>query len=169
MTVETLHDTFVYELQQAYYIETELVDVLEEMDETTADEEIKHGFQRHQRETAEQARRLEDVFEALDEEPQARQCYALDGLVEDHSEFLENAAEDDDLIDLYNVGAGVKVERLEISTYEGLLNVADELELANEVTEPLEENLDGEESTLKELNGVMTGSTIQQLFGRLTG
>jgi ferritin-like metal-binding protein YciE len=169
MTVETLHDKFVYELQQAYYIETELVDVLEEMDETTADEEISNGFQRHQRETAEQARRLEDVFEALDEEPHARQCYALDGLVEDHSEFLDNAAEDDDLIDLYNVGAGVKVERLEISTYEGLLNVADQLDLPNEITEPLDENLNQEEATLKELNGVMSGSTIQQLFGRLTG
>ena len=169
MTVETLHDKFVYELQQVYYIETELVDVLEEMVESTADEAISEGFQKHQRETAEQARRLEDVFEALDEEPHARQCYALDGLVEDHSEFLDTAAEDDDLIDLYNVGAGVKVERLEISTYEGLLNVADELDLPNEVTEPLDENLDQEEATLKELEGVMSGSTIQQLFGRLSG
>ncbi|WP_253736890.1 ferritin-like domain-containing protein [Halohasta salina] len=169
MTVETLHDKFVYELQQAYYIETQLVDVLEEMDQTTADEELSNGFQRHQRETAEQARRLEDVFEALDERPDAWQCHALDGLVEDHSEFLEDAAADDDLIDLYNVGAGVKVERLEISVYEGLLNHATELELPNEVTEPLDETLDEEEATLTELEGAMSGSTIQQLFGRLTG
>jgi len=35
MTVETLHDKFVYELQQVYYIETELVDVLDEMVEST--------------------------------------------------------------------------------------------------------------------------------------
>jgi len=169
MTVETLHDKFVYELQQAYYIETELVDVLDEMDETTADEEISNGFQRHQRETAEQARRLEDVFEALGEQPHARQCYALDGLIEDHSEFLDNAAADDDLVDLYNVGTGMKVERLEISVYEGLLNRAGELDLPTEVTEPLDETLDEEEATLRELNGVMSGSTIQQLFGRLTG
>ena len=96
MTVETLHGTFVYELQQAYYIETELVEVLSrhnEMDETTADDDITNAFQRHQLETAEQPRRLEDVFR----------------------------------------------------------------------------NLDDEEATLKELEGVMSGSTIQRLFGRLTG
>jgi ferritin-like metal-binding protein YciE len=169
MTVETLHDKFVYELQQAYYIETELVDILEEMVESTTDEDIKEGFQKHQRETAEQARRLDDVFENLDEPAGARQCYGLDGLIEDRQEFLDNAAEDEDLIDLYNVGAGITVERLEISTYEGLLNHADRLDLPNEVTEPLDQNLDEEEATLKELKGVLSGSTINQLLGRLLG
>jgi len=169
MTVETLHDKFVYELQQVYYIETELVDVLDEMVESTADKTISEGFETHQRETAEQARRLESVFDALGEPTELRQCQALGGLIEDRQAFLDTAAEDTDLIDLYNVGAGVKVERLEISAYEGLLIHADRLDLPNEVTEPLEENLDGEETTLKELNGTMTGSTSQQLFGRLMG
>lgn len=169
MTVETLHDKFVYELQQVYYIETELVDILEEMVDSTTDEKIEEGFLKHQRETAEQTRRLDDVFENLGEPTETRQCYALDGLIEDRQEFLDNAAEDDDLIDLYNVGAGIKVERLEISAYEGLLNHADRLDLPNEVTEPLDQNLDEEEATLKELKGVLSGSTINQLLGRLMG
>ncbi|MFW6321115.1 MAG: ferritin-like domain-containing protein [Halohasta sp.] len=169
MTVTSLHDKFVYELQQAYYIETELVDILEGMAQETADEEISEGFRKHQRETAEQARRLEDAFESLGEAVDMRQCYALDGLVEDHNEFLDEAADDEDLIDLYNLGAGIKVERLEISIYEGLLNHADRLDLSNDVTDPLDDNLDEEEATLKELNGTMSGSTIQQLLGRLTG
>ena len=169
MTVETLHDKFIYELQQVYYIETELVDILDEMAESTADDTITESFQKHQRETAEQARRLEGVFEALDEPTEMRQCYGLDGIIEDRQEFLDNAAEDEDLIDLYNVAAGMKTERLEITAYEGLLNHADQLDLPNEVTEPLDENLDEEEATLKELKGTMSGSTIQQLFGRLMG
>ncbi|MEA1931880.1 MAG: DUF892 family protein [Euryarchaeota archaeon] len=169
MTVETLHDKFVYELQQVYYIETELVDILDEMVESTADETISEGFETHQRETAEQARRLEGVFDALDEPTDLRQCHALDGLIEDRQAFLDSAVTDTDLIDLYNVGAGVKVERLEISAYEGLLTHADRLDLPNEVTEPLEENLDQEEATLKELKGTMSGSTVHQLLGRLMG
>lgn len=169
MTVETLHDKFVYELQQAYYIESELIDVLEEMVEATADEEIRKGFQDHQRETAEQARRLDGVFDAIDEQPHARQCYALDGIVEDRREFLDNAAEDTDLVDLYNVGAGMKIERLEITTYEGLLTHADRLDFPHEVTEPLTETLDAEKSTLRALKGIAEGSTLQQLLGRLTG
>jgi|AntDeeMinimDraft_5_1070356.scaffolds.fasta_scaffold00125_41 ferritin-like metal-binding protein YciE len=169
MTVETLHDKFVYELQQVYYIETELVDVLDEMVESTADETISEGFETHQQQTAEQARRLEGVFEALDEPTELRQSHALDGLIEDRQAFLDTAAEDTDLIDLYNVGAGAKVERLEITAYEGLLNHADRLDLPNEVTEPLEENLDQEEATLRELNGTMSGTTVQQLLGRLMG
>ena len=76
-----------------------------------------------------------------------RQCRALDGLIEDRQAFFETAVTDDELIGLYNVGAGMKVERLEISVYEGLLNHAGELDLPNEVTEPLDENLDGEEAT----------------------
>lgn len=169
MTVENLHDKFIYELQQVYYIETELVDILEEMVESATDEKIEEGFLKHQRETAEQARRLDDVFESLDEPAEIRQCYALDGLVEDRQEFLDNAAEDDDLIDLYNVGAAIKVERLEISAYEGLLNHADRLDLPNEVTEPLDQSLDEEAATLKELKGVLSGSKINQLLGRLMG
>lgn len=169
MTVETLHDKFVYELQQLYYMETELVDVLDEMVVGTADEDISDGFQKHQRETVTQARRLEGVFESLGEEPRARQCYGLDGLIEDRQEFLDNAAEDNDLIDLYNVGAGMKVERLEITAYEGLLTHADRLDLPTEVTEPLDENLAEEKATLRELKGIAEGSTLQQLLGRLTG
>jgi len=139
------------------------------MVEGTADEQIREGFQKHQRETAEQARRLDGVFDALDEQAHARQCYALDGLIEDRQEFLGNAAEDTDLVDLYNVGTGLKVERLEITTYNGLLTHADRLDLPNEVTEPLKETLDEEKSTLRELKRIADGSTLQQLLGRLMG
>jgi len=169
MTVETLHDKFVYELEQAYYIETELVDALGKMIDSTADDQIREGFQKHQRETGDQARRLKTVFNAIDEEPEIRKCHALDGLIEDREEFLDSAADNEDLVDLYNVGAGMKVERLEITTYEGLLNHADRLDLGSEVTDPLEDTLDEEKATLRELKGVAEGSTVQQLLGRLMG
>jgi ferritin-like metal-binding protein YciE len=169
MTVDNLHDKFVYELQQAYYLETELVDALGKMIDSTSDEKIREGFEKHQRETGDQARRLKTVFNAIDEEPEIRKCHALDGLIEDREEFLDNAAHDDDLVDLYNVGAGMKVERLEITTYEGLLTHADRLDLGSEVTDPLDDTLDEEKATLRELKGVAEGSKIQQLAGRLMG
>jgi len=169
MTVTTLHDKFVYELQQAYYIETELVDALGKMVESTSDEEISEGFETHQRETGDHARRLKTVFNAIGEEPEIRQCHMLDGLIEDREEFLDNAADDADLVDLYNVGAGMKVERLEVTTYEGLLTHDDRLDLGNDVTDPLDDTLDEEKATLRELKGVAEGSKIQQLAGRLMG
>jgi ferritin-like metal-binding protein YciE len=169
MTVENLHDKFVYELQQAYYIETELVDALGKMIESTSDEEISEGFETHQRETGDHARRLKTVFNAIGEEPEIRQCHALDGLIEDREAFLDNAADDEDLVDLYNVGAGMKVERLEVTTYEGLLTHADRLDLDSEVTDPLNDSLDEEKATLRELKGIAEGSKIQQLTGRLMG
>lgn len=169
MTVETLHDTFVYELQQAYHIDTELVDVLATLDESTADDEISEGFQTDQRESADHVRRLKRVFDLLDEDPEPRQSHAFDGIIEDHQAFLSEAAEDTDLVDLYNVGTAMKIERLEITTYEGLLNHADQLDLPSEATELLEENLDDEEATLRELEGTVDGSTVEQLLGRLAG
>lgn len=169
MTIDTLHDKFVYELQQVYYIETELVDVLATLEESTADDRISEEFQKHQRTSADHARRLKRAFDVLDEEAEPRQSHAFDGIIEDRQTFLAEVAEDTDLVDLYNVGAAMKIERLEITTYEGLLTHADELDLPNEATEPLDNNLDDEKDTLRELEGITSGSTIQQLLGRLTG
>jgi len=167
MTVETLHEKFVYELQQAYHIDTELVDVLATLEESTADDEISEQFQTHQRESADHVRRLKRVFDMLDEEPEPRHSQAFEGIIEDRQAFLSEATEETDLVDLYNVGTAMKIERLEITTYEGLLNHAEQLNLPTEATELLEENLDDEEATLRELERTVDSSTVEQLLGRL--
>jgi len=169
MTVETLHDKFVYELQQLYFIETELVDVLATLEETTDDERISEEFQKHQRTSADHARRLKGVFDVLNEEAEPRHSHAFEGIIEDRQAFLSAVDDNTDLVDLYNVGAAMKIERLEITSYEGLLTHADELDLSNEATDPLENNLDDEKATLQSLEGITSGSTIQQLLARLTG
>jgi len=169
MTVETLHDKFVYELQQVYQIETELVDFLATLEASTADERISEAFQKHQRTSADHARRLKRVFDVLNEEAEPRPSHAVEGIIEDRQAFLSAVEENTDLVDLYNVGTAMKIERLEITTYEGLLTHASELDLPNEATDPLENNLADEKTTLRELEGITSGSTIQQLLGRLTG
>lgn len=167
--MQTLREMFVYELQQMYYIETELVDVLQELASETEDEKIRTGFEDHRGETRDQVERIERVFEVLNEPAETRRSNVFDGLLEDRREFASEARGEQDLIDMYHLGAGMKTERLEITAYEALLTHADKLDLPNEARVPLERNLDEEKSTLRELKGMAEGSALQALIGRITG
>lgn len=164
--VETLRDLFEFDLQELYYVETELVDVLERLSEETTNDTIARGFADHREETVRHVERVEDAFDALGAEPRKRESAALKGLLEDKEQFDELAA-DDDIRNLHYVAAGMKTERMEITAYESLLALADKLDLDDGVTHPLQANLDDEEKTLKELKGLSEGSQLKSMLNRL--
>lgn len=155
MNVETLYDLFVFELQEAYQIETELADALDAIvDEAginsldgIADDEIRDTLttvlSEHQEETREHVERLEGVFEAAGRRPDTGQSTALRGLL-DRKERFDNIVLNDALRPFFYVNLGRDVERLEIRTYESLIENARALDLPEEVVEALEANLDDE-------------------------
>lgn len=150
MNVETPQDLFEYQLEDMYYAEAELVDVLDEAASESGDDEIRSEFEEHREETADHVERLEDVFEALDRRPDERKSPVMEGLVEAREEFAE-AAGGQDVTDQYLLGAGLKTERFEIAGYENLLELAEALDADDAVTEPLERNLEEERETLETL------------------
>lgn len=89
----------------------------------------------------------------------------LDALVEEHDSFVE--ASDEQLHGLYDMQAGMKTERIEITAYQGLLLLAGKLDYSDEVTDPLEDNLSEEKSALRELEGLSKGSKIKSMFSQL--
>lgn len=163
MNIETLNDLYVQELRKLYHIETELVDVLDEMARDAGNDDISDAFAEHGDETSDQVDRLERAFEAINQRPEQQRSPVFDGLVEDKREFLDSSS-DQDLQDMYYLGAGMMTERVEISGYEGALMLADRLDLDREATEPLETNLDEEQSTLKELETVAEGGGLERLI-----
>lgn len=169
MTIDSMHDMFVYRLQEMYYVENQLVDVLDELSMETSNEDLAQGFADHRDETQGQAERLEEVFDRIDETPEEHRSPVFDALLEERDEFFEQAADDDDLRDLYRLGAGIKTESIEITGYEGLLMLAQKLDLPSDVTNPLEDNLDQEERTRKKLKAMGEESTVKQVFARLAG
>lgn len=174
MTVQTLHDKFVYHLQEAYYVENRLVEVLGELATEANNDDLRAAFEQHREETKEHVARLEDVFDAVDEVPEERPNPAFDGLLEERQQLLNEttaseAATDDDMRDLHNLGAAVKNEYLEIASYEALIQLARKLDLPMSVRDTLDENLDDEQQTKKQLKALGEDSAVTEIFARLAG
>ncbi|WP_135533214.1 YciE/YciF ferroxidase family protein [Halostella pelagica] len=166
--IESLEGLFEYELEGIYNMEVKLVSALDEMALATTNGHLESGFNSHRDETETQVERLEDAFEAYGVEPRQRDCPLVDALEKDRKQF-EGMVRDDDLKNLYFLGAAMKTERIEISSYQSLLTTADKLDLGSEVTNPLQDNLEEEKETLRKLEGLSEGSELKSLWDRLTG
>ncbi|ELY66455.1 YciE/YciF ferroxidase family protein [Natronococcus jeotgali] len=167
MSITGLRDLFVYKLRQQYYVEQELVDALDEMSRNTGNDRLSQGFADHRDETRTQVQRLEDVFDALDVRPETEDMPVLDAL-EEERRTLERQIDDEDLLDMVYLNAGMMTERFEMTTYEGLSMLATELELSDDAQAPLESNYDEEKSAYRELNTLSTASEMKSLWDRLT-
>lgn len=169
MPVETLHDKFLYHLEEMYYVETELLDLLDVMAEDVQNEDLQQGLERHQSQTDVHVDRLEEVFGAVDAAPEKRPSPTFDALVEERDAFFETAGDDEDMRDLHDLGIAAKNEHMEIAGYENLIMLARKLDLGREVKNPLDENLDEEQQTKKQLKAMADDSTVRKVFARLAG
>lgn len=149
MSIDSTHDLFVSSLKHTYYAEQRIMEALEELEETTTNDEIASGFGEHRTETQSQLERLEDVFEKLDMEPAAEEDPIVEGLISAHEEFMD-VEPSPEAIDRYNIFAGQKVEHYEIAAYGNLIPMADQLGM-DDVADLLEENLREEQDELETL------------------
>lgn len=166
MTLHTLEDLFAYNLEELYYVETTLFETLDELVSDVEEEKLRNAFADHREETRSHIDRLETVFERLGQEPSKRESHVLEGLRSARREFLAET-DDQQLRDLFDLQAGIKTERIEISGYEGMLVLADRLDYDDEITDPLEDNLSSEKSTLRELEGLSKGSKLKAMVDQL--
>lgn len=167
MEIDDLEELFVRKLAQQYYVEQELVETLDELAINATNDRMSQGFADHREETRTQVERLEDVFAALDRPAEARDAPVLDALEEERRD-LERGIEDDDLLNMVYLNAGLMTERIEMTTYEGLSTMAERLEYDEAVRKPLESNYDEEQSAYRELNAMQTASELKSLWERLT-
>ncbi|GAA0231920.1 ferritin-like domain-containing protein [Haladaptatus pallidirubidus] len=168
MEVNSLHDLFVYELQGMYDIENKLVGALDELATETSNQDISRAFAEHREETEEHVTRLEESFRALDETPERQDNDVVNGLLSEHDQF-QSIATNEDVRDMFALNAGMKSERLEITGYEGLLMLADQLDFGTDVTDPIESNVSDEKQALSDLQELAGGSKLKSLVSRLTG
>jgi ferritin-like metal-binding protein YciE len=152
MAMQTIEELFEHELQDIYSAEQSLLDALEQMATESSDREIKRGFTQHRRETQSQIKRLEKIYKTLGQKPKAATCPGIEGLIKEKKAFLREKPSDE-LLEFYNIGAAQKVERYEITAYEGLIDMAEKLGMT-EVVDLLEQNLQEEEMTLNRLKAI---------------
>ena len=147
---KTLNDLFLHTLKDVYYAEKQILRALPKMAKAAESEELRQAFQTHRDETEGQIERLEQVFEALGKRAQGKTCEAIQGIIEEGKEIMEDFA-DSDALDAGLIAAGQAVEHYEISRYGTLRTWAQELGM-QDAADLLEETLEEEKKTDKLLS-----------------
>jgi ferritin-like metal-binding protein YciE len=122
------------------------------MAKAATSERLKEAFERHLEETEQHVERLERAFESLGEPVKGKKCQAMEGLIEEAKETMNEHAESP-VLDAGLICAAQKVEHYEIASYGTICTWADLLDLG-EVSDLLKETLEEEKTadeTLTEL------------------
>jgi ferritin-like metal-binding protein YciE len=150
MSVKTLNDLFVETLKDLYYVEKKLVKALPKMAEKATSPELKQAMGDHLEETETHVKRLEQVFELLDQRATAKTCEALEGLLKE-AEEVTGEIDDEQTLDAAIISSAQTVEHYEIARYGTLACWA--AEIGNtEVAELLEQTLEEEKSADEKLS-----------------
>ncbi|MEX2173676.1 MAG: ferritin-like domain-containing protein [Pirellulaceae bacterium] len=116
MKMKTLHDLFVHELRDLYSAEKQLLKALPKMAKEASSEDLKTALESHLEETEEQVSRLEEIFAELEIASRGPKCKAMEGLLEEGKEILEEDMTDD-VRDAAIICSAQRVEHYEIAAY----------------------------------------------------
>lgn len=126
--MSALEELLVEEMKDLLHAEGQLVKALPKMAKAAHNPELKQAFQKHLEETKGHVERLKAAFELLGARAKAKPCQAMQGLVAEGSETIQEGKEKDEAIaDLALVAAAQKVEHYEISGYGTLRAVAEQI------------------------------------------
>lgn len=118
-----LHELFVDELRDILGAEKQLLKGLKKLAAGASSEALKNAFQTHYEQTEGQIDRLKQVFDSLELNVRAKKCKAMEGLLEEADEILENF-EGSPALDAALISAAQKVEHYEIASYGCLVTFA---------------------------------------------
>lgn len=155
MILDSLNALLEKELKDIYSAEKQLVRALPKMAKRASSEELRSALEEHLEVTKGQVNRLEQVFEALGKPAKAKTCKAMQGLIEEATEIMEEDAEDA-VMDAGIIAAAQKVEHYEIASY-GTVRTWARLVGEEEAAELLQKTLDEEGETDKLLTELAEG------------
>jgi ferritin-like metal-binding protein YciE len=141
MADKGLKELYIDELKDLYSAENQLVKALPKMAKAATSPDLRAGFEE----------RLETIFEQLGESPKGKKCKAMEGLIEEGSEAIEEY--EGELLDAALIGAAQRVEHYEMAGYGTVSAFAEELGESDHVT-LLNETLEEEKKTDEKLTGL---------------
>jgi len=147
-----LEDLFLDGLKDIYYAEKKILKALPKMAKGAEGDEVSAAFEKHLSETEGQVARLEEVFEILGKPARGKTCPAIDGILEEGSEILEDY-KGAPAIDAGLVAAAQAVEHYEIARYGTLISWAEQLGM-DDAARILKETLAEEEATDEALSAL---------------
>jgi ferritin-like metal-binding protein YciE len=123
-----LQDVLKDLLKDIYYAEKQLVKALKKVSKASTHEQLKDAFDKHREQTEGQIEMLEQAFEAMEMRAAGKKCPAMDGLIEESNEHIQEMEKGAALDAALIVGAQ-KIEHYEIAAYGSMCTFAKSLGL----------------------------------------
>lgn len=153
MAIKTLQDLFVHSLSDVYSAEKQLTKALPKMARAATNPALKEIFTSHLEETKGQVERIDQVVEASGLKLKRIKCAAMEGLVEEGQETIEEV-EKGPVLDAGLIAAAQKVEHYEIATYGTLCALAKTLEMDAAIITLLQDTLVEEKAADEKLTAL---------------
>ena len=157
VTESALNELFIDELKDIYWAEKHLTKALAKMAKNATSDELRQALQNHQTETEGQITRLEAVFESIGEKAVAKKCEAMNGLIKESEEIMEDTEDGSITRDAGIISAAQKSEHYEIASYGTLKTLAATLGYT-EAAELLAQTLEEEKNADALLTQIAEGS-----------
>jgi len=153
---KNLNDLFLDTLKDIYYAEKQILKALPKMAKAAHSDQLRAAFEKHHGETEGQVERLERVFELIDKPARGKTCEAIEGLLEEGKEIMEEY-KGTEALDAGMVAAAQAVEHYEIARYGTLKQWAQQLGMMDAVR-LLDQTLQEEKKTDEALTSLAEAS-----------
>lgn len=142
---KTLEDLFYDTLRDIYYAERKIVKTLPKLARAASSPNLKAAFEKHKDETEGHIERLQQVFELIGKRAQGKTCDAIEGIISEGEEIIENF-KGTPALDAGLISAAQAVEHYEITRYGTLKRWAEVLGMS-EAAKLFKQTLDEESMT----------------------
>jgi ferritin-like metal-binding protein YciE len=147
---KSLNDLLLNFMQDIYYAERQILKALPKLAKAAQNEQLKEAFLHHREETQGQVERLQKAFDVLGKRARGQTCEAINGLIEEGEEVVEDFPEGP-VRDAGLAACAQAVEHYEMARYGALIAWA-KVAGQKEIVSLLEETLAEEKKTDSLLN-----------------
>jgi ferritin-like metal-binding protein YciE len=149
MSTKTIDNLFHDSLKDIYYAEKKILKALPKMAKAAQSPKLAAAFEKHREETEGQIERLEQVFEIIGKRAQGKTCTAIDGILEEGADIMDEY-KDTSALDAGLIASAQAVEHYEICRYGTLKRWAEVMGM-KDAAKLLDETLQQESKTDEDL------------------
>jgi ferritin-like metal-binding protein YciE len=141
-----LSEFFLEELKDIYGAEKQLTKALPKLKAAATSPDLAAAFEDHLQVTKNQIQRLEQIFQLLGQEAEAKKCDGVEGLVREGESVITDTESGSATRDVGLIVSAQKVEHYEIAAYGSLRQLAKTID-REEISQLLEQTLQEEKET----------------------
>lgn len=161
--LDSLKSLLQDQVRDLYSAENQLVKALPKMVKAATSVQLRSAFSSHLEQTRDHVDRLQQIAEMLETKPGGKKCKAMEGLVAEGAEVLEEDGEDT-VIDAALIAAAQRVEHYEISAYGSAIAMAEQLG-EQRIIKLLRKTLDEESAADEKLSGISMDEVLPATEG----